>query len=607
MRTGFVLFFLTSFYFSFSQTDVSGTVKDSKGEPVANAIVSVKGDVQQAITDENGNFTISLKDAFQILVISGENIRTQTIYMSGESTLSIVAASKNTDPSNSVDFGIGTQSKEDLTSSVSSIAAADVSPVPLINLEQANQGVTAGLFVQNSSGNLGQPTQVRIRGGSSLSASNQPLYVIDGVPIISQNQSNINPSNIASIEILKDASATAIYGTRAANGVIIITTKDGGSGKLQVNVDYQYGISETPKKLNIQNGDENLLQIFEFILRGFEDLANDLVFEPVIETRLNGDTLRFNTINRDFLEQFYRSGLDSVRFLPGSGIGRTVSLNIPGFYNEYINSARTDWQDEVFRQGVTQRANIDFQGGDENLGYFASAGYTTQEGILIGNQFDRFNGSLSLDSRLSDKLSANLNLNYIFTEDNRLNENQDLGFPLQAIVLPAADSYDPGNDFQLNIRRLEYNPLTEVNFSSFVVKNNSLLGSIGLKYQINDRLTADINGGVDLSNVTSDRFQGNETRDGDGLADGRTRESTEEVRNSVYNAWLTYADKSRESDDFSVIVGGSYQSSRAFFTFDDSFFPNDAPIPGSAVAFLSAYTRVTYSLNNQFDFQLSGR
>lgn len=579
-----------------AQVTLRGTVTDPNNTGIAGAIIQVEGTNNSTTTDTNGNFSIQLTDGYETLVISGEGLQTQKIYLTGQTSLSVKMKSSQ-QSGNVVNMGIGSQSKDKLTSSVSSISAEDVSPAPLINLEQANQGVTAGLFVQNSSGTLGQPTQVRIRGGSSLSASNQPLYVVDGVPLASQNQSNINPSNIASIEILKDASATAIYGSRAANGVIIITTKDGSAGKMQVNVDYQFGVSETPKKLDIQSGDENLLQTYEFILRGFESFIGD----PV-SIQTGGVTA--SQIDRSFLESTYQSGATDVTFDNGS---QTFTFNIPTFYQTLRTSGSTDWQNEVFRQGTAHRANVDFQGGTETLGYFTSLGFTTQEGILIGNKFDRFNGTVSLDSKINDRLSANLNFNYIYTEDDRLPENQDLAFPLQALVLPASDTYDPANNYQLEVRSLDYNPLTEVNNSTYVVSNNSIIGSLGLNYKINDNLTADINGGVDISNIESDRFQSSNTQDGAGVGSGRLRRSTEEVTNSIFNGWLTYTREMGSSNNLSVILGTSYQNSQGKFTFSDSFFPQQAPIPGSAFSFVSGYTRISYSLGDQFDFQVSAR
>ena len=167
-------FLLLAFSIS-AQVTLRGTVTDPNNTGIAGAIVQVEGTNNSTTTDTNGNFSIQLTDGYETLVISGEGLQTQKIYLTGQTSLSVKMKSSQ-QSGNVVNMGIGSQSKDKLTSSVSSVSAEDVSPAPLINLEQANQGVTAGLFVQNSSGTLGQPTQVRIRGGSSLSASNQPLY-----------------------------------------------------------------------------------------------------------------------------------------------------------------------------------------------------------------------------------------------------------------------------------------------------------------------------------------------------------------------------------------------------------------------------------------------
>lgn len=588
---------------SFGQNFLTGVVKDTDGKPVAAANVKVDGSSASVTTDENGAFRLPINDGYETIVITAPGYSSQTFYLTGQDQLEISLTSIPSSKSN-VNDGFGNQAKDELTSSVSSVNAENISPVPLVNLEQTNQGVTAGLFVQNTSGTLGEATQVRIRGGSSLTASNQPLYVVDGVPLTSNNQSNINPSNIQSIEILKDASATAIYGTRAANGVIIIQTKKGNAGKLKVNLDYQYSVSEAPETLEIQDGEENLLQTFEYIIRGYEEFVSNGRGYGDTEVEVGGSR---SEINRSFLENFYDSGIDEITFYSEDfPTAPPITFTFPGFYDQLRASGSTDWQDEVFRTATSHRINADFQGGSENLGYFASLGYNTQEGILVGNDFDRLNASLSLNGDITDRLSANLSLNYIYTEDNRLPDNQDLAFPLQAIVLPASDTYDPNNNFQLDVRSLEYNPLTEVNFAEWLETNNSIIGSLGFTYDINKALKADVTFGIDRSDIESDRFQGPETQDGAGTGSGRRRFATEEINNKVVNGWLTYSSLSG-SNKLNIVLGASYQDSKTDFTFQDSFFPNEAPIPGSAFAFISGYTRVNYSLNNQFDFQVSGR
>jgi TonB-linked SusC/RagA family outer membrane protein len=592
-----------------AQTTLRGTVNDANNKGVAGATVQVEGTSTATTTDENGAFTIQLTDGYETLVISAEGFTTQKIYLTGQTSISFKMKSSG---GNVVNMGIGSQSKDQLTSSVSSVAAEDVSPAPLINLEQANQGVTAGLFVQNSSGKLGQGTMVRIRGGSSLSASNQPLYVVDGVPLTSGNQSNINPSNIESIEILKDAAATAIYGTRAANGVIIITTKSGTTGGMQVNVDYQFAISQTPKKLDIQSADEHRLQTFESIVRGFEVGISGLTIDP--EILINGQR---TNINREFLENYYDSGLSNITFVDDA-TNQSFTFNLPAFYNNLTYN--TDWQDQIFRSAPSHRANVDVQGGTEQLGYFASIGYTTQEGILIGNKFDRLNGSVSLDSKITDKLSANLNFNFIHTKDDRLNEDQDLGAPLQAIVLPPSDGFDPANEYRLFVRSLEYNPLTEINFADNQATNSSIIGSLGLKYDFSEKFSIDVNAGIDRGDIRVERRQGPETLDG--APNGRSQLSEQLVSNYVFNGWATYTPEMSGNNKLSVILGGSYQESTTSYDFrqsnvnsistlealaetDPSLF--NEPIQGDANVFLSSYARVSYSISNLYDFQVTGR
>ncbi|MEO9483036.1 MAG: SusC/RagA family TonB-linked outer membrane protein [Ekhidna sp.] len=613
-----ILTCLVSMLLAFSisaQVTLRGSITDENGNGLSGAIVQIEGTTTSTTTDQNGNFTIQLTDGYETLVISAEGFRTQKIYLTGQNVVSINMKSGSSSD-NVVNMGIGSQNKDELTSSVSSVSAEDVSPAPLINLEQANQGVTAGLFVQNSSGKLGQGTNVRIRGGSSLSASNQPLYVVDGVPLTSGNQSNINPSNIESIEILKDAAATAIYGTRAANGVIIITTKSGTTGGMQVNVDYQFAISQTPKKLDIQSGDDHRLQTFESIIRGFRFGIDPFLVDqnPAITVDNNGATYR---LDKAFLDEVYNSGVSQVTFTDAT-TNQTFTFPIPGFYNNLTYN--TDWQDLIFRNAPSHRANVDVQGGTGQLGYFASVGYTTQEGILIGNKFDRFNGSVSLDSKITSKLSANLNFNFIRTQDDRLSEDQDLGAPLQAIVLPASDSFDPANNYRLIVRSLEYNPLTEINFADNQATNNSIIGSLGLKYQFSEKISLDVNGGIDRGDVRAERRQGPETLDGS--PNGRSQLSEQLTNNYVFNGWATYNPEMSGDNKLSIILGGSYQKSTTNFDFrqanvnsiaslealtetDPSLF--NEPIQGDANVFLSSYARVSYSIGNLYDFQVTGR
>ncbi len=580
-----------------AQVTLRGTVTNENGEGVPGATVKIDGSSTTATTDENGNFTIQLSDGYETLVVSGEGIQTQKIYLTGQNSLAInVKSSGSSD--NVVNLGIGSQSKDQLTSSVSSVAAEDVSPAPLINLEQANQGVTAGLFVQNSGGKLGESTNVRIRGGSSLLASNQPLYVIDGVPLTSGNQSNINPSNIESIEILKDAAATAVYGTRAANGVIIITTKGGKAGKMRINFDYQFGVNQTPKKIDLYSAREYRIQALEFELRNFMTVGDENTY-----------------ITRELLEDLESSNAASYTFNSTSS-GAPITYNF-GTYNRFVDD--TDWQDEVFQNGVSHRANVDFSGGSDKFGYFVSTSYNTQEGILIGNKFDRFNATASLDGQITSKLKASVNVNFINTSNDELNDNQDLGFPLQAINLPSADGYDPNDNFNLNVVSAEYNPLTEVNFSDFTTTNTSVIASTALTYDFSELFQFYVSGGVDISDFRTEQRQGPQTLEG--RPDGFSQLNEQSSENYVLDSWLTYS-PDIGTNTLSVTLGASYQKATASFDYrfaavngigilenlqDTDTRLSDDPIQGDASVFVSSFSRVNYSIGNRFDVAFSGR
>jgi len=464
------LFFCAFTSFAFSQHVLKGRVVDESGQGIPGANINVKGSDPGYISDANGNFEARLTDGYETIVISAPGYASQEILLSGETTLSI-SLRNAAGSEGEINFGIGSQSKDELTSSVSSVATDEMIQAPLINLEQANQGVTAGLQVQNSSGELGTDTRVRIRGGSSLTGSNDPLYVVDGVPLVSGSQSNINPNNIASIEVLKDASATAIYGTRAANGVIIITTKSGASGKLKINVDYQLGIASTPKKLDLINGEEHLRTIFESSVLNQIRLLEPGAGGP-LQILVNGQVTPFS---RELIENNYRQ-YEAISFRDPTGM---IVGDVPLARNTFIDSLtfNTDWQEEIFRTALSHTANVDFQGGQEAFNYFVSAGYTTQEGILIGNSFDRFNGAVSLNSKPTESLSIGLDFNYINTTDERLRDNLDLGFPLQALALPPSDTFDPTDFDRLTVfgGRNFYNPITEVNYSDNFSYENSYI------------------------------------------------------------------------------------------------------------------------------------
>ncbi|MDW3195660.1 MAG: TonB-dependent receptor [Cytophagales bacterium] len=582
--------------FAYAQTVVSGKVTEEGNDiGIPGVTVAAKGSSASTITDVYGEFQLSVPEGTAALVFSSPGMLTKEVPLGSQTVFNTSLEPDNSvGSSDAVSIGFGEQSASELTSSIAQIKSDDISDAPVVDLEQANQGRASGIFIQNNSGKLGEGTSIRIRGGSSLSASNQPLYIVDGIPLASGSQNDINPANIESMEVLKDASASAIYGSRAANGVIIITTKSGKSGKMKIEADYQFGIGQTPKTLDLYTPQQYNQQVIEFTLRAIS---------------LDGEITRAN------LERWAAQGSSTIQ-LSGTDPSGIDEIRIPVLDSLTFN---TDWQDEVFRNAISNRANVNISGGTDQFNYFGGLSFMDQEGILIGNDFQRLSGRLNLGSQITSALSVDLSLNYAGTKDNRLNDDQDLGSPLQAIVLPPSDSFDPNDAYRLRVRSLEYNPLTEINFADNIETGNSLIGNLNLKYDFTDQLSLNVQGGTDFFDSRIERRQGPETLEGAGTGLSRLTEIT--VTNNIFTGFLDYSTTVNDNR-LSAVLGTSYQTSTTETAFRlarvnsistlDGLSSTDAslqdvPIADSKFSFLSFFTRVNYNIDDKYIFQLSAR
>ena len=337
------------------QIAIKGIVKDTTGEPVIGANVLVKGTTNGTITDFDGNFQLSANKG-DIIVVSFIGYTTQELPATAE-LMNIILKDDTEMLSEVVVIGYGVAKKNDLTGSVTAMKPDEMNKGLVTNAQDMMQGKIAGVNVTSASGTPGAGAQIRIRGGSSLNASNDPLIVIDGLAMdnsgvqgLSNPLSMVNPNDIETFTVLKDASATAIYGSRGSNGVIIITTKKGKSGA-KPTVNYSGNVSVSTKKKTIEVMDGN-----EF---------------------------------RQFVTEMYGEGSDAVNTL---------------------GTANTDWQSEIYRAAISTDHNITLSGGLKNMPYRATVGYTNQQGILKTSNFERFTASLNLSpSLLDDHLKLNLN------------------------------------------------------------------------------------------------------------------------------------------------------------------------------------------------------
>ncbi|MGV8094165.1 MAG: SusC/RagA family TonB-linked outer membrane protein [Mangrovibacterium sp.] len=336
---------------------VSGTVTDSSDDPLPGVNVVIKGTTTGTITDVNGKFTIQVPAKNQMLSFSFIGFKPVDLDVAGKSSVTVKMESESVGLDEVVAIGYGTMKRRDLTGSVASVNMKDLGKAPMISFDAAIGGKVAGVMTTTADGQPGVETEIVIRGTNSITGSNNPLFVVDGFPMEDITYSSLNPADIASIEVLKDASATAIYGARGANGVILVTMKRGTEGIAKVQYD------------------------------GYVSMAND--------------------VNRMELLSPYEFVKMQVEYYPStSGNAYTTALDRPLDY--YKNVKGYDWQDIILRTALTNNHSISLTGGTKSTKYAASLSYMNQDGIVHYSKYDRYQGRFSLDQTLGNKVKTGL-------------------------------------------------------------------------------------------------------------------------------------------------------------------------------------------------------
>jgi TonB-dependent starch-binding outer membrane protein SusC len=366
-----IVFVLTCSPLFAQKRTLSGVVTDQNGAPLVNATVTVKGEKTATTTDANGTFKITVSSANARIVISYVGAKDQELSTEGKTTLVSSLNVLDTKLSEVVVIGYGTAKKANVSSAISSVNARELKDLPVAGIDQAIQGKVAGVTVTNNSGQPGGGVSIKVRGITTIN-SNDPLIVIDGVPFVSNTANSsgfaglggangqtgnsvmatINMNDVESVDILKDASAQAIYGSQAANGVILITTKKGKAGEGKISYDVYYGQSQIAKKLDLMN------------LQEFATYQNQVANVP------------------------------SPEFADPSVLGRG-----------------TDWQDAMFRNGQVQNHQLSFSGGSDRTNYYFSLGYFDQVGTLIGSDFKRFTTRFNLEHQIKSWLKVGISSN----------------------------------------------------------------------------------------------------------------------------------------------------------------------------------------------------
>ncbi|MEO0311784.1 MAG: hypothetical protein RIQ89_1441 [Bacteroidota bacterium] len=554
---------------------VTGIVVDGKGESIPGATVRVEGSSQAVSTDMDGKFTLSnVKSGEVNIVVSSIGMATTTkrlTVVDGKTTsFNFKLADGRINLDEAVVVGYGSTRKKDLTGTVTSIGEKEFNKGIITTPDQLVTGKVAGVKITSNGGAPGSGSRIRIRGGSSLSASNDPLIVIDGVPVDNNGISGspnplslINPADIENITLLKDASAAAIYGARAANGVLIVTTKKGSSDKLKVEYNGSFSYNDIVKFVDVMDGDQ------------------------------------FGKAVRD------------------SGTANQIAL---------LGNANTNWQDEIFQNSFTFNNNVSVSGGIKKLPYRLTLGVLNEDGILRRSELDRYSASLNLGPKfLNDKLSVDVNVKYSQTKSFFANQGAigaAIAFdPTQTVKADSAKYLPYGGYFEWldaqnkPITVATRNPVSLLEQRQDESTVNRMIGNINLAYDLPfvKGLKANLNLGTDISNGVGNIFV-DTTAASDYFNKGLVTEYDQEKSNQLLDFYLVYAkDLAKIKSKLELTGGYSYQ----FWETSAPSFPNLNVLGDTVVkvglpfftqnALIGFYTRLNYSFKEKYLFTFNLR
>ena len=550
---------------------VSGTVTGSDdGLPLPQVSVLLKGTTTGVPTNIDGEYRMSVPEEGATLVFSFLGYVTQEVEIGNRTVIDVVLKPDVTSLSEVVVVGYGTVNKKDLTGALSSVSPEEITEVPVTSVARTLQGRAAGVRVNQGSGQPGQNVIIRIRGNSSISGGNEPLYVIDGFP--SGNfGSDLNPEDIQSIEILKDASATAIYGSRGANGVVIITTKRGSAGKVKVNYHGFYGVQSLRKKIEL--------------------LDRETYAQMVNEVAKN-----------DGKQKVYQPG--QIAQLPNN-----------------------DWQDLVYRQAAMQSHQVSLAGGSESTRFYSSINFLDQEGIVKNSGFNRFSFRTNVDQKINEKLDLTTSLAISRSVFNQAFDQFADGFgaiPFTSIVMPPISPIRDKDGKYTQFSGVPWggtNPVGFAELDKFKRLTTRIIGNIELKYELVPGLNFRTNFGVNTLNNTTDAYRpiGLATNGpADGQASKAFSKSISFINENIFNYKKVINDHSLDA-----LAGFSYQQdesdglSGSGTGFATNAFENNqlqsANVPGrpstsqSDSRLLSYLGRINYTFKDRYLLTLTGR
>ncbi|WP_233584413.1 TonB-dependent receptor [Parabacteroides sp. AF17-3] len=489
-----------------STKNISGVVKDETGEPVIGANVVVKGTTNGTVTDMNGRYSLEVPEG-GVLQISYIGYNTQEVKVGSGDVVNVSLREDSEALDEVVVIGYGTVKKSDLTGAVGSVQMKDVSQVGITSADRALQGQIAGVQVNARTGQPGESMMIRVRGSNSLAGGNEPLYVIDGMPVEKMN-SDINPEDILSMEVLKDASSTAIYGSRGANGVVMITTKRGRTGDTVLEYNGYVGVSSLRKKLDLLGKDDYIAMVNEVS----QNDGNGIAITP-----------------------------EQAALLPNN-----------------------DWQDLAYQTALTHSHQVSVSGGTDKTKLYSSLNYMNQEGIIKGSDYNRFALRVNGDQKLARNLSLNASIAYSYGTQNTANSNADGwgAIAYTAMVMAPIQEIRDADGKYTNFSGTPWggtNPVGMAELYKNKTVNSRLLANMSLIYEIIDGLTFRVNAGAEVNAGSSDRYIPIGLSAG-GKLDGDASKSKSNYYTIINENILTYDKRFNKNHALNLMGGVTFQT-----------------------------------------------
>jgi len=561
-----VYLFLLFTVLGYSQSTITGVITDESNIPLPGASIVIKNTNTGTTTDFDGNYVINAKPE-NVLTISMIGMITKHIKVGTRKTINVILKTDIARLDEVVVVGYGSIAKRDLTGAVSTIKSKDLEVAPVANFDQALTGRIAGVNVSASEGTPGEALKIVVRGGNSITSSNAPLYVVNGMPLEDFDPGTINTADIKSFQVLKDASATAIYGSRGANGVVVITTKSGASNsKTEVTVNLSTAMQSITKKLKV-------LSPYQFV----KNLETQAIARDGFQLLLGDESYRGGFINKWIDPELYR--------------------DVEG----------VDYQDEAFRLAPMTQANFSIRGGNEKTNISFSSGIVDQEGVLITTGFKKWTNNFTIRHKLNDKVSLWGSTNYTNSErfgprmrsgrGNQELRNIVLFRPVEPIntvegeeeggLIPGVNDQDYVNLFD---------PIKNIKNSTREDKSHNIRISTALTYNMNKNLTFKTTNGFNTTIGREELFYAKETQQGSRSENGINGQINSYERSTFSSSNTLSFNKKTKRNRFNALVGAEYVHNN-FFT--SRLWNKNLPTDEFGISNLDVATKPTIAMTDK--------